>query len=158
VLWNEHAADSKLFSNTSAMERCGTAEGDQCAREKILSALDRMHPCRIGHVLVDHLADAECSMLGCKLERSANPLGGCPLGALNIEAHLPARECRRIDAAEHHISICYGGLPTATTVTDGARIGARAVRADDDPSERVDACDRAPTGTDLDHFDDRNAQ
>jgi len=140
------------------MERCGTTERNQRAPAEILSTLDGVHPSCICHVFVDHLADAECSMLSRKLERSANPLGGYPLGADDIKRHFTARECRRIDAAEHHIGICYGGLLTTTAVTDGARIGARAVRADDDPSERVDACDRAPTGADLDHFDDRNAQ
>ena len=124
----------------------------------ILAALDGVHARGVGHVLVDHLADAE------RPRASASSSSGAPI-ALSMAARAGAASsgiCRRrsgrIDAAEHEIGVGDGRLGAAAAVAGRARLGAGAVRADRDRPQRVDPGDRAAAGADLDHLDHGDAQ
>ena len=140
------------------MQRSGATERDQRAGAQVLPALDGMHARRVRHVLVHHLADTECRMLGCEVQRSCDPLGGRALGSSDIKRDLAAGEGRRIDTPKNHIGIGHGRFFAAAAVAHRPRLRPGAVWTDDDPPERVNARDRTAAGADLDHFDYRNAQ
>ena len=135
------------------MKRGCAAEGDQRARPKVFAAFDRVHARCIGHVLVDHLADAERGMLAREIELGADAVGNGLPCAIAVEHHLAAGERRRIDAPQRHVGIGHGRFAAAAPVADRPRFRAGAPRTDRDAAERVDARDRAAAGADLDHLD-----
>ncbi len=56
---HQHAVDADLLRHAAGMHRAAAAERDQRAAFIGLAGFDRMHARGVGHVLVDHLDDAE---------------------------------------------------------------------------------------------------
>ena len=116
-----------------------------------------MHARGIGHVLLDHLADAEGRKRSVEVEWLADMGvdGGLAEGGLQGDG--ATGEPVGIDAAQHDIGVGDGGAGAAQGVASGSRVRARALGTDGDALHRIDARQRAAAGTDLDHFDYRDA-
>ena len=136
----------------------GAAEGDQRAVAQGLAALDGVHARGVGHVLVDHLDDAEAAM-----DRPPGPAARrcrarAPSLRLAIEREAAAGEAARVDAAQHEVGVGHRRRGAAAAVAGGPGFGAGALRPDLEALELVDRGDRAAAGADLDHLDHRDAE
>ena len=79
---------------------------------RVLAALDGMDARGIGHVLVDHLADAERGKLGAKAQALADVALERRLGAGAVERHLAAGEAAgSMRPSTRSASVTVGSLP-----------------------------------------------
>ena len=99
--------------------------------------------------------------------RAAAPVRSSPRGSAifsvmarsasgRLERGAPTQEVIRVDVAEMHERIGERRLGSTPPVADGARIGARALRADAERAAPVQPCDRTATradGVDIDRRD-----
>ena len=89
-------------------------------------------------------------------EWPADALDDRALGGLAVEPHLAAEEEVGVEVAEREVRVGHGRLRAAEPVGHRAGTRPRALRADEEPAERVDPRDRAAAGADLDHLDHRD--
>ena len=111
----------------------------------------------IGHVLVDDLADAEGGRDLSSESRPADIAIDGPFRRLpRVEPDGAAGEIVGIELAEDEVGVGDRRAVAAATVAGGSGLGPGTLRSGLDPSHRVDPGDRAATGPDLDHLDDRD--
>ena len=139
------------------MERRRAAVGDEGAVREGLAPLRGVRAGGGGHVLVDHLADAEGRGPGVHREGFRHV---CPdrVGRRGLlEAHRSAREALGVEASHDGVGVGHRGARAAAAVAGGAGLGAGARGSHLDAVELVDRRDRAAAGADLDHLDDGDA-
>ena len=136
-----------------AVQRPGTAEGDQREVARIQPLLHRLGADGVRHVRVDDgehafrrfvLVDAE--RLGEVRER--------PVRTFRRERHLAAEEVVGIQTAEHEVGVRHRRRVAAPAVAGGAGLGARALGSHLEGAARVDPRDAAAAradGGDVDH-------
>ncbi len=110
------------------MQRPGATKTDQCKIARIEALLDRDQPECAEHVLVDDIDDA----LGRRLDGQSHGIGNAAdraLGSLAVEQHVAAQLGPGGQVAEHDVGVGHRGLLAALAVGGGARLGARALRA-----------------------------
>ena len=137
------------------MHGAGAAEGEQRKAARVFAALQRVHACGVGHVLIGNLMDAPGGFCQWHTEPDGNPVVQRTLRGLDIEDDAPAQKIRRVQVAQDKVRVGHGWLAAAACVAGRSRVGAGRVRADFEQAERVHARDRATTRADLNHFDDR---
>ena len=84
------------------------------------------------------------------------PTLDCLAGGCDIKVHFSAKEVARIEVAKQDVGIRYGWLPTAAAITRWPRIGARALRADAQKLQSIEAGNTAAASTDLYQLHRRN--
>ena len=140
------------------MQRRRATERDQAVLRGHFTAFDRMHTGSVGHGFIDHLADAVSGQLNPKSQRLADRLRDRLRRPRRLKRHLAAGKLRRIDPPEHDVRVGHRRPLPATPIGGGPRIGAGALRPDTDLVHGIEARDRAATGTDFEHFNDRQPQ
>ena len=115
-----------------------------------------MHACRVGHGLVHHLRDTVGPGRSIGPEPRADvPLDGSA-GQVEIEPQATFGEGVRVEVAGHGIGIGHRQPLAAPSIAGRPGIGARAAGPDAQPGQLVHARNGAATGSDLDHFRDRD--
>ena len=129
------------------------AEGEERQPPWIAPPLQRVHPCRAGHPLVDDLVDPPGRLVDGDAERLGDDAADRLPRPRDVERHRPAEEEAGVEVAQDDVGVGDRRLRPAQAVADRPRIGARRVGPDLEQSQRVDAGDGAAAGADLDHFD-----
>ena len=124
---NENARHAKLGAIADAVRGTGAAIGEQHEIARIVAAPDRDFAQRVGHVGVDHVADAGGGGFDAHAERLGDLLVDRGGRRLEIELHAPAEEIVRVENAEDQVRIGDGGELAAAAVADGTGRGAGAV-------------------------------
>ena len=154
---HQHARHAELLREARGVQRRRAAEGDHGAALRDLAALDRMHSGCARHVLFDDFAHACGGPVRVQFERHADRFEQRALGGSAIKRECAGGKRLRIDAPEGDVGIGDRGLAAAAAVAHGPGVGARALRADADPAERVQPRDRAAARADFDHLGHRDA-
>ena len=118
---NENARHAKLGAIADAMRGTGAAVGEQHEIARIVAAPDRDFAQRVGHVAVDHAADAGGGGFDAHAERFGDLIADRGGRALEIELHAAAEEIVRVEDAEDQVGVGDGGKLAAAAVADRTR-------------------------------------
>ncbi len=156
ILRHDDARDAERARQVAGVHAAGAAEGDEREVTRIVAALDRDHADGLLHGRI-HYAHYTGRKLRERKPRAAaaQPCGRDLLRALGVEFEIAAQEAPGGKTAEQQVRVGHGGL-RATTVADGAGIGARGFRAHAQRAGSVEACDGAAAradGVDIKHRD-----
>ena len=136
-----------------AVQRPGTAEGDQREVARVEPLLHRLGADGIRHVGIDDGEHPFGGLVPVDAERLCEA-GERRIGPLGRERHLAAEEVVRVQPAEHEVGVGHRRRLAAPAVAGGAGLGARALRPYLEGAARVDARDAAAArtdGRDVDH-------
>src|SRR5215472_7658409 len=152
----DDARDTELLRHRPRVHRSRPARGEERVITRIAAALRDVHARGARHVLVHDVVNAPGDLDRLEADPSREPLHG---GArrLQIDAHLPASEVRRIEIAEEEIRIGDGGLRAAQAIRGGPRVRSRTPRADLEQPDLVHVRDAPASRSDLDQLDRRDA-
>ena len=150
---HHHAPHAQGAGQVVGMNGTRAPEGNQRRPGGVSTLLDDVHLHRGGHGLVDHPVYRPGHFDQIPVQGSRQALGQPPGRGPRVQAHLAAQEVVRVQVAQHQVRVGDGGLPASEAVADGPGVGPRALRADLDQSQVVDAGDAAAAGPDLDEVD-----
>ena len=105
---NENARHAKLGAVADAMGWTGAAVGEQHEIARIVAAPDRDFAKRIGHVPIDHAANAGSCGLDAHAERFGDLMADGGGGTLEIELHAATEEIVGTQIAERKVAIRDG--------------------------------------------------
>ena len=151
----DDARDAELAGDRERVHGARAAERDHRRPPVVEPAFRRVDSKRPHHVLVRDLVHAPG---GADRIESSGPRdvrldgGAC---RIRIEAHLAAEKELGVEVAEHHVRVGQGRAGAALCVAGGPGVRPRALRPDPNETALVDPGERAPSGADLDHVDDR---
>ena len=135
------------------MQRAGAAEGHEREMTRIMPALDGDHTDGANHVVVDNCQYTARRSFERKVERKCYAILNDAPRCIGIEAHSAAEEfCRQV--AKHDMSVCYGRLASAMSISGGAGSRACTARADRQRPVRNSRY-RAATSSNGHHVDHR---
>ena len=137
------------------MNRSGAAERQDRDATKILTLLDRVHPRRGCHVLIDQLVNARSGVAGRQAETVGNGLQRGVVGG-EVEVHVATEEVLGIEHSEREVGVGHRRPRAAAAVTRRPWVGAGGFRTDLQQSELIDARQASATGADLDQVDRRH--
>jgi len=138
------------------VESAGAAEGQKRYPARVDTGIGRVCANRGCHGLSDDAIDPECGGLDVGLELRGQRFYRFH-GAFRIETHLAAEKVLGVQKPENEVCIRYRRLDSASTVTDGTRLRAGALRANGEKPERIHARDAAASRANLDHVDGGNS-
>ena len=116
-----------------------------------------MHPARVCHVLVYDLADPTPSLCRIKPQSLSDTLFKRHLRCLHVNRQPPLGKAAGLYQSLHNVGIGHGGLCASLCKSCGSWFRACAFRSDLQTAQPIHMRDGAATGTDLDHFDHRDA-
>ena len=144
------------LGDAAGVDRAGAAEREHGDAAQVRALLDRVHPRRRGHVLVDELVDAgrgvgdrQAERVGDR-RRAPRSVGG------EVERHVAAEEVAGVEQPEREVGVGDRRRGAAAAVARRAGVGAGGLRADLEQAELVDAGEAAAAGADLDEVDRRH--
>ena len=150
---HHHLGHIQHCRDLGAVERPGTAEGDQREVARVQPLLHGLGTDGVRHVGVDdgehafgRLVPVDAQRLGKRRDRGIGPLGR--------EGHLAAEEVVGIQPAEHEVGVGHRGRAATPAVAGGAGLRARALRPHLEGAAGIDAGDAAAAcadGRDVDH-------
>ena len=140
--------------NTGGMGGAGAAKPDHGIATRIAPLLDDMGARSLRHILVHDRMNTPGSLDRAETHRRAQFCQG-RLGSLPIEAHPTAQKIARVQIAQKKIGVGHGRPLAATPIAGRTRCRPGAVRADLQQPELINLGNRAATGPDLHHVDDR---
>ncbi len=153
---HDDGAHAEQAGERGAVQRTGTAEGEQREVARVVAALDRDDADGADHVVVDDGEDAARRLLQAQAQRPGDAGLDRRARALHVEGEGAAEQVGR-QVAEREMGVGDGRLDAAAAVADGAGHGAGALGADGQRARVRDAGDRAAAGTDRHHVDHRQA-
>ena len=124
---NEDARHAEFGAIADAVRGTGAAVGEQHKIARIVAAPDRDFAQGVGHVAVDHAANAGGCGFDAHAERLCDLLADCGRRAGEIEFHAATEEIVRVENAKDQVRVGDGGELTAAAVADRTRHGAGAV-------------------------------
>ena len=130
----------------------GAAEGQQREVARVVAALHRHHADGADHVVVDDGKDAARGGFDAHAERLGDAPCARRVRRLDIEREAAAEQVGR-QVPERQMRVRDGRLDAAAAVADRARLGAGALRPDDQRAGLRDARDRAAARPDRDDVD-----
>ena len=150
-----HAREPELRRQLRGVHGARAAECDEREVAGILPALDRDHAHRTLHGGRRHAHDPRGGVLD-RAAEATRERRDCGDGAPAVDVERAAQELRLDEPAEHEVGVGDRRLG-ATPVAGRARIGAGALRADEQRSARIQPRERAATGTDRVDVERRHA-
>ena len=149
---HEDALDAEILGDQSGVERARASEGQQREVARIPASLDRDRADADGHSGDLNPDDGHGRLGRVHPQGSTDMFLDCAARGVHVQAHLAAREIRRIDVAKRHGRVGTGRLHPALAIADRTRIRARAFRTDLEsaPDHPGDAAAARAYGVDVD--------
>ena len=151
---HDDLAHPQLARHPRRMGRPGAAQRDHCVTPGVVSLLDDVDPCRARHVLAHDFVVAPRRLHRRQAQGLADFVD-CRLRCGPVQRHSAAEEKARIQIAQKKVGVGNRRLRSPVSIASRPRVGAGAAGPHLQQAQAVDARDRSPSGTDLDHVDHR---
>ena len=150
---DQHSIAAEFVRQRRGVQWTCAAERDQRELARVIAFFNRHDLQSSGHIGVDDADDTFRRLMQRHAEWTCNVLQDRRLGAPRIDRHMAPEQVRR-HASENEIGIGHRRQGSAAAVAGRARIGARALGADDEATGGSYARDRAAAGADgMDIYD-----